>query len=90
MMVMRSPWRRHSPPLESKAPARLAELRPVQLIPLSKEARVLALFPEAGPQSSSRGRASQMQLGTPPACLAFTHPHSRDGRVGAMELVHVS
>lgn len=50
MVVVRCPWRRHSPPLESKAPARLAELHPVQLIPLSKEARVLALFPEASPQ----------------------------------------
>lgn len=84
MVVVRFPWRRHNPPLESKAPARLAELCSVQLSPLSKEARVLLLFPEASPQSSSRGRASQMQLGTPPVCLAFTHSHSRDRRVGAV------
>lgn len=76
-MVVRSPWRKHNPPLESKAPARLAELCSVQLSPLSKEARVLFLSLRQVHSSAVGGKPAKCSW---TSCMLGVHPSPQQGQ----------
>lgn len=77
---MRTHREDNSPPVESRASARLPELCSAHLSPLKRSKGTYAFAPEANPLSSSAG-GGQLCLDTPPVCLAFTRSRSRDGGV---------